>query len=443
MNNNPAPLFDHVLEQAVLGIFIINPDEINKFRQLSENSFTDSDYKQVYRTIRAMAEAGEEIDVITIRQKNPELTATKLVQLTILPKEYDSVWISPRKLQSYVKSLTDLEIRRTAYEGGDAGMIAERLQRLSYTGQDKFLTPEEVSKWFTSEYQQGTMRKAGIPYPFSLLNHCTKGIHPSQLVVIGARPSIGKSTFLQNIAVEANRHDVGVLFGTAEMSIMMTAQRVLSQLLAHNMFDDDGTMHPDTIKATLALSKIYYHSFTSTIELEERIKENRENLGLVLVDYIQIIEPRGKYKSQFEKTGMVVNDLVAIKNKYNIPIVAASQFNRNAAEEQPSMADFYESGKIEQAADVILSLWQHEDDILASSESRRVIRIDLLKNRNGRTFRNIYKGKGDLNNQEQILYFEKERFEFVEPEENIFKYPSFEPKQQTLDTVNQQWYIIT
>lgn len=431
----PAPLFDHVLEQAVLAGFLIYPEEIIKYRQLSESTFTHFVYKQVYKVMRTMAEAGEEIDVITMRQKNPELKASDICGLNVLPKEYDSVWITPKKLPGYIKSLTDLEIRRTAYEGGDAQIISDKLQRLSYTGKDKFLTNQEASIWFTEEYKLGTMRKNGIPYPFRLLNYCTKGIHPAQLVVVGARPSVGKSTFLQNLAVEANRHEVGVLFGTAEMSITMTIQRVLSQLLGKNMFDDDGEIDPEVIKSTLDLSPIFYHSFSSTIELEERVKENRKDIGMVLVDYIQIIEPRGKYKSQFEKTGMVVNDLVQIKNKYDIPIIAASQFNRNAADEQPSMADFYESGKIEQAADVILSLWQHEDDVIASDDKMRRVRIDLLKNRNGKTFRNIYKGRDNLDNQEFVLYFQKEKFEFTEPSENIFKYPEPEPKQIGLDKV--------
>jgi len=328
----------------------------------------------------------------------------------------DLVWrdttLSGAKLQDHVKVLKELRVKRDIAEkiknGEDMEKVVREIEKLNQQGLDKFLKPRELALELYSVLEAKKAGKRGTPYPFPMLNKATGGIQDGQFVIVAARPSVGKSAFLSNVAVKAGKLGKKVLFASAEMSNEAVGMRIISQLTGKNFFYEDISISLEELIKMLELTNIFVHQFTSINELEAKIREYERKIDLVLVDYLQVIEPKNRYGSTFEKTSFVVSELVQIKNKYNLPIVAASQYNRVAARAQPTMADLYESGKIEQAADVIISLWDSGEIDL---NDKKRIKIDLLKNRNGFTFGNSSKSE-----VEYALWFNKKKFEFYEEE---------------------------
>jgi len=120
--------------------------------------------------------------------------------------------------------------------------------------------------------------------------------------------------------------------------------------------------------------------------LENALKQHRDGLDMVFVDYLQQLFPGRRTMGEFETVTAVTRELDAMSMKYGLPFVVASQFSRNAEGQQPSMADLRSSGQIEQAADVIISLWTKAEE--ATNPNRAKVYFDVLKNRNGFTLHN-------------------------------------------------------
>ena len=414
MNNNPNR---RLLEKVITISFLLRGKELSKWIKFVDvKDYVFDIHRKIARAVLGLARKDICVDLSTVINFDPSLSAGELAgMIAEITDKFSMGDLSAENIPKRIKQLKEINLIESAKKGEDISTISQKIDELSRQGLDKLLTPEEVVQRACEIIEEkNTKQEVMVKYPFKLLNGATRGIHKGQMIVVAGRPSVGKSVFLQNMALTNLLEGKSVLFATAEMSIDSMILRFMSQLSGQNLFYKTEGIKPEHIKDFWKDKKLFMHQFTSTHELEEKLLDHK--IDIIYIDYLQILTPKsGKFTGLNDKTSLIVGDLVDIKNKFDIPVVCASQFNRNAVD-QPSMADLYQSGKIEQAADVIISLYRDKDD--KDIKNMRKIRIDLLKNRNGMTFWN-----GSV--KTYFLWFDGNSFSFCEDEkhyaEEIFK----------------------
>jgi replicative DNA helicase len=241
----------------------------------------------------------------------------------------------------------------------------------------------------------------GVPTGFTELDKKTAGFQPSDLIIIAGRPSMGKTAFALNIAQNAAiDHNIPVAIFSLEMSRDQLSLRMLcseAKINAHSvrtgfLSDDDWT------KLIIAADNLYkapiYIDDTPAISvLELRAKARRlkadKGLGLVIVDYLQIMKGRGTNESREQEISNISRSLKAMAKELDVPVVALSQLNRKVEDrpdKRPHMADLRESGAIEQDADVIAFIYR--DEVYNKSDDNKnkgKAEIIIGKQRNGPT----------------------------------------------------------
>lgn len=239
----------------------------------------------------------------------------------------------------------------------------------------------------------------GVPTGFTELDRLTAGFQPSDLIIIAGRPSMGKTAFALNIAQHAAiANDICVAIFSLEMSkdqlalrMLCSEARVNAQKVRTGFLGEQDW--PKLINAAGYLSEatIFIDDTPALSVMEIRAKARRlrskHNLGLVLVDYMQLMRGRGRNESREQEISEISRSLKAMAKELNVPVVALSQLNRKVEDRpnrRPQMADLRESGAIEQDADVIAFIYR--DEVYNRSEdnpNRGIAEIILGKQRNG------------------------------------------------------------
>ncbi|MCB0829469.1 MAG: replicative DNA helicase [Solirubrobacterales bacterium] len=261
----------------------------------------------------------------------------------------------------------------------------------------------------------GELKASGVPTGFDDLDEKTGGLQPSNLIILAARPSVGKSAFAaniaENIAVEQGR---AVAFFSLEMSESELAQRFIASqsgvkgdLLRKGRLSTEKGKDRDWKKVTRALNQLndapLYIDVTSDLGLldlrakarrlhEQEIRRNEgteregEGLSLIVVDYLQLMRMDERIANRAEQVGQVSRGLKLLSSELGVPLIALSQLNRaneNRPDKRPMLSDLRESGNIEQDADLVLFLYR--DDVYKKDPVERDGTAEVLisKNRNG------------------------------------------------------------
>ena len=237
----------------------------------------------------------------------------------------------------------------------------------------------------------------GTPSGFKDLDDLTGGFQPGNLIVLAARPSMGKSALVTNIAENAAiDHDRPVALFSLEMSETELAQRFIASQAKLNGDDlRKGRVKPDrwpkVVKATekLARSPLYVDDSSDIGILEVRAKARRlharRELGLLIVDYLQLMRPEDTSNSRVEQIGQISRGLKILARELNIPVIAVSQLSRaveTRPDKRPLLSDLRESGQIEQDADLVMFIYRDE---YYNRDSERPGEADVIvaKHRNG------------------------------------------------------------
>jgi len=374
------------IEQVIVATLLVNGEKFDLIKgKIHPGMFYKYSYQKIVQAMFSAHEKGVGIDTVTVWNEDKQINLAEMTEvITELPaNSWADSTFTGNNLDSYIRILQDTSSKRELYtkltQGNDLNIVLDDLRKMENLGKDRVYNLKE---WVESVYNSlentssDMIAEYGIPY----LDKATGGVKKGQLIVIAARPSVGKSTLLQNIAVNAYKGSKKVFFATAEMSAEMIGKRIIAQLSGKNVFMGEK-IDREELKLLLNNEFFIIHQLTTIGELETRLKENRENIDIVFIDYMQLLEPKGKYKNIYEKITLVSNELAQLKNKFNIPVVVASQYSRSAQKQQPTMSDLRESGAIEQDADVIISLWRKNSDY--STSTKQKVRLDILKNRNG------------------------------------------------------------
>jgi replicative DNA helicase len=237
----------------------------------------------------------------------------------------------------------------------------------------------------------------GVPTGFIDLDNLTSGLQPSNLVIVAARPSFGKTSFALNIAQQAaTEHAVPVAIFSLEMSKMELVQRLVcaealvdvQKLRTGNLSDQDWSRLATAV-GRLADAPIYIDDTEAVTVLEIRAKARRlkqkHGLGLVIVDYLQLMSGPRRSENRQQEISEISRSLKILARELEVPVIAVSQLSRAVEARQdkrPMLADLRESGAIEQDADLVLFIYR--DEVYnPDSPDKGTVEVLLSKHRNG------------------------------------------------------------
>lgn len=404
-------------EQAVLGAILMDSQVLTLVSErLRPDDFYRQGHQRLFQAMLNVAERGEPVDLVTVVA---ELQNTKLLEevggVSYLTELADSVPTSAHAdhyariveekaiLRRLIRTAT--QIAASGYTGGDdvAAVIDEAEQKILDISQRrirKAFTPirdvlmetyERVEKMY-----ENPGKLTGIPTGFPDLDRMTSGLQRSDLIILAARPSMGKTAFALNLAQNVAIHTgETVAIFNMEMPAIQLVQRMLSAEgnIDAQVFRTGNLGEEDWEKLTMAIGTlaevpIFIDDTPGLTVFDIRSKLRRlqveHGLGLVVIDYLQLIRGRGG-ESRQQEISEISRSLKLLARELNVPVLALSQLSRAVEQRQdkrPMLSDLRESGSIEQDADIVAFLYR-DDYYNEESERKNIMEVIIGKHRNG------------------------------------------------------------
>ncbi|MGZ4106352.1 MAG: replicative DNA helicase, partial [Tumebacillaceae bacterium] len=408
-------------EQAVLGAILIEADALTTVTELLVPfDFYRKTHQMIYEAMLKVAESGEPVDLVTVTAElqdagqieeiggvaylanlaNSVPTAANVDHYSALVREKSVM----RRLIN-----TATKIATTGYEGGVdvAEMIDDAEKRILEITQagaiSKGFTPIKDVLLNTFERIEFLFSNkggvTGIPSGYPDLDKMTSGFQRSDLIILAARPAVGKTAFAlnvaQNIAVRAGET-------VAIFSLEMGKEQLVQRMLCAEANIDAGKMRTGFLEeddwpkltmavGTLSEAPIFIDDTPGITVHDIRAKCRRlkaeHGIGLILIDYLQLIQGRGKGDNRQQEVSEISRTLKLIARELNVPVIALSQLSRSVEQRQdkrPMMSDLRESGSIEQDADIVSFLYR-DDYYNPESERKNIIEVIIAKQRSGPT----------------------------------------------------------
>ena len=422
MEIGKIPPNDIEAEQAILGSMLTDKDAvISALEVLKANDFYREDNKAIYEAITSLYNRAEPIDIITVKS---ELVSTGkfetvggLEYLAILPdkvptsanvEQYIKIVEEKALLRNLIKTAN--EIINLGYsqteEVDDIMDMAEKkiFDILKQKNQTGFTPIKDVLVETFAQIERLYNKSdviTGIPTGFMELDYKTAGLHNSDLVLVAARPAMGKSAFVINIAANAAiRSNVPVVIFNLEMSKEQVANRILcseamvdsNKVRTGKIEEDDWTKLASAL-GPISEAPIYIDDTPGISIMEIRAKciklKLEKNIGLVIIDYLQLVSASGKKNSSREQEiSEISRSLKILAKELNVPVIALSQLSRapeqRKDDHRPILSDLRESGAIEQDADIVMFLYR-DDYYNENSEEKNIAEVILAKHRGGST----------------------------------------------------------
>ena len=239
----------------------------------------------------------------------------------------------------------------------------------------------------------------GIPTGFNILNNMTGGFHGGELVIVAGRPGMGKSSFAVNIAeYAAIKENIPVAIFNLEMSKSMIVNRIIcsqasvdSQNIRKGDFQPEDWQHICSNIDKLSAAPIYIDDSSSITVSEIKAKCRRlkqtKNLGLVVIDYLQLMQSNRRSDNRQQEISDISRSLKVLAKELDVPVIALSQLSRTSesrSDKRPMLSDLRESGAIEQDADLVIFLYR-DDYYNKESEEKNIAEINIAKQRSGST----------------------------------------------------------
>jgi replicative DNA helicase len=421
-------------EQAVIGALLVSGDGIIRVVDLLEPEyFYRNAHQVIYAAMVDLFDNNEPIDIVTVSQylKDKEkldqvggrqyITDLSLSVATTANLEYYGRIVQEKALLRHlIKAGT--EIVGSCYEQTDADAAIDRAEHLIFSLAQKRSMQQltHIKNIVESSFQKIEQRYenrdtlSGTPTGFYDLDALTSGFQASDLIIVAARPSMGKTAFCLNVAqYVAVEKQIPVAIFSLEMSKEQLVQRMLcseasidaNRLRTGHLHTNDWT-HLAMAMGRLGEAPIYIDDSALLNVLEIRAKARRlkaemKGLGLIVVDYIQLLQGRKQTDNRVQEVSEISRSLKTLAREIDVPVVALSQLSRAVEARQnkrPMLSDLRESGSIEQDADIVMFIYRDEY-YNPESEHRGEAEIIIAKQRNGPT------GTADLLYQASITRF--------------------------------------
>jgi len=409
-------------ERSVLGGMLLDNQAIHQVLEtLDGDDFYSSAHKRIFQSIIDLTDRNEPADLITLSSLLKDRSQLDAVGgaayvgslVDAVPSaaniSYYSKIVKEKSVLRKLISATTGILSRTYEDATDIdGIIDEAEYAIFQISENKirqsFSPIREIIKDSFRTIERLFEKKSlitGVSTGFEELDRMTSGFQRSDLIIIAGRPSMGKTAFALNIAQHASiEMDVPVAVFSLEMSKEQLAMRMLSsearvdaQRLRKGFLGETDWPRLTTAAGSLSEAKLFIDDTAAITVLEMKAKARRlkaeRGLGLVVLDYLQLMRGRDQSPSREQEISEISRSLKALAKELNVPVVALSQLNRQVearSDRRPQMADLRESGAIEQDADVILFIYR--DEVYNRSEDnpeKGIAEIIIGKQRNGPT----------------------------------------------------------
>ena len=415
------PPHDIDAEQAVLGSMLTDKDAVNAaIETLKEDAFYREDNRAIYQAIVNLYSKSEPVDIITLKDELESMNKFEQVggyeYLASLPDKVPTT----ANVQKYIKIVEEKSILRnlikTANEIIELGYnptedvedimdgAEKKIFDIMQSKNQKGYTPiKDVLVESFAKLEELYNRKqhiTGVPTGFVELDYKTAGLHGSELILVAARPAMGKTAFALNIAANAAlRGNAPVAIFSLEMSKDQLVNRILcseamvdsNKVRTGKLEEDDWVKLAGAI-GPLSEAEMYIDDTPGISVMEIRTKcrklKMEKNIGLVVIDYLQLVQGSNKRSgSREQEISEISRSLKILAKEINVPVIALSQLSRaveQRPDHRPMLSDLRESGAIEQDADIVMFLYR-DDYYNKESEKKDIAEVIIAKQRGGST----------------------------------------------------------
>lgn len=408
-------------EQSVLGALMLDKEAVTRIADmLRKEDFYKDAHGIIYEAMLELYEEREPIDVLSVSNKLEEQKMLDIVGgsaylaslVTQTPSSQNIVHYA--KLTQKKATLRKLihvasQIGELGYnEGDDLQVVLDKAEQKLFAVSQKYIKKdfvpiksvlEEAFNRIDELHKSGNDMR-GVPSGFSDLDNILAGFQKSDLIILAARPSIGKTTFALDLARLIGRNaKVPVGIFSLEMSSDQLVDRMIAAEAGIDLWklrtgklrtgpDSDDFQKIGVAMGVLSEAPIYIDDTSSANILQLRTLARRlqaqHNLGMIIIDYLQLMEGRSK-ENRVQEISEISRGLKNLAKELNIPILALSQLSRaveSRPDQVPKLSDLRESGSIEQDADVVMFLYR-EDRYKPDTPNKNVVDVIIAKHRNG------------------------------------------------------------
>lgn len=415
---------DLLAEQAVLGSIFISPEKMIMVREfISPDDFYKYSHKVIFRAMITLADRNDAIDAATVRNILDDqgdlqnigglgyiVELVNSVPTSANAEFYAKIVSEKAMLRDIISKLTDTV--NMAYEGNDSDEIIATAEKAlvdinEHSNRSGFRKISDVLKVNYENLElrsQQTSDVTGLPTGFRDLDRITTGLHPDQLIILAARPAVGKTAFVlniaQNVGTKQNRP-------VAIFSLEMGAESLVDRMLAAEGMVDSHSLRTGQLtdqdwnnvtiaQGALADAPIYIDDTPGIKITEIRARSRKlsqevdDGLGLIVIDYLQLISGTRPENRQ-QEVSEISRQLKILAKELKVPVIALSQLSRGVEQRQdkrPVLSDIRESGSIEQDADIVAFLYRDDYYRREGEEAEEIVEdntveVILEKNRAG------------------------------------------------------------
>jgi len=441
-------------EKAVLGSIMLRPGAIHEINDIvNGDSFYATKHAQIYKIMLELSSKGEPIDILTVSHKLTEKNLIDQIGGSSYLSELTNSVPASTNIKHYAEIVNKKHILRKIIEAGadiselgfreDIEDVFETLDQAekrmmginNNAGGHAFTSlkdslPEAWERLEKLHESKGELR--GVPTGFHDLDQYLSGLQKSDLIILAARPSMGKTTLALDIARQAAlNHGTPTVIFSLEMSTQQLVDRMLAaqskvnawnlrtgNLSSENEFSKIRDSLDSLSKAPIFIDDLAGNSIVRMRSVCRRIRAEN-GIGLIIVDYLQLMSTSKNYDNMVNQVTEISRSLKALAKEFDVPVIALSQLSRAVESRggRPRLSDLRDSGSIEQDADIVMFI-HREDKGKDESEKTNIAEILIEKHRNGPV------GKVDL-------YFDEKTTSFMSIEKSSMN--QFAPSSGDLD----------
>lgn len=408
-------------EMSVIGAVLLDSESFEiAAEKVTADDFFKEPHQKIFKAMQDVFDSGEPVVLVTVTSKLMERKELEDVGGVSYLSDLTNSVPTAANIGIYASKVKDCSTNRMiinesrklmleASQGGDPSKVIARLQRTTDMLSDKAIKKQDFKP--ISEVAMETFDRierasqtisltggvTGIPSGYTDLDKMTSGFQRSDLIIVAARPSVGKTALALNVAQNVGiRARETVAIFSLEMGAVQLVQRMVGteanieadRLRSGNLVGDQWE------RLTMALGVITSANIhiddspvitVSDIRAKCRRLKKEKGLGMILIDYLQLIAGNGKGMNRQQEVSEISRTLKQIARELDVPVIALSQLSRGVEQRQvkrPMMSDLRESGSIEQDADIVAFLYR-DDYYEKDSERKNIIEVIIAKQRNG------------------------------------------------------------
>lgn len=405
-------------EEAILGAVLTNPICLNKIADLiTPESFYKPANRLIYEAVLDLFGKNQAIDIVTVSERLSETEKLELVGGRAYVNDLALNVVTTANIEYYAKIVQEKAIKRNlinagseivemAYENNSMETTLDNAEKLIFNIAQQKATTDlvPIEELVLKSYEQIEFRYnhrdelIGVPTGFYDIDMMTSGLQKSDLIILAARPSMGKTAFAlniaQNVALRANK-------AVAIFSLEMPKEQLVQRMLCSEAEVDTQRLKTGLMQAkdwekltstmnVFAEAPIYIDDCAGATVMDIRAKCRRlmmetKELGLIVIDYLQLMSGSEK-EDRFQQISSISRGLKTLARELGVPVIALSQLSRAVEQrndKKPMLSDLRESGAIEQDADIVMFIYRDEYYNKEESDNRGKAEVIIAKHRNG------------------------------------------------------------